>query len=198
MYTNTDPINNSDPSGKMLAALALRSNVTAAYSMISMVSLRAALPWAIRGAAVVALSIAIGDIKDEILSGVQDQHIPAALVSLAIIAQHFERFKSSNEFNRKGNHWAEIWGPSGIKKEYPRKTDWERRIGALLLRKISGGKGGRIYQFKYGIGKNANWKQGLFIFRLDYLDCQVSPPTPGVHYHVQWGPIQEDHQMFDF
>ena len=66
LYAGIDPVNHIDPTGMLLEGLAFQSNVHALYSSISMVTFRAALPWVIRGAAVVALSIAIGEIKDEI------------------------------------------------------------------------------------------------------------------------------------
>jgi hypothetical protein len=150
-----------------------------------------------KGIAIVALTFAISEVADDILDEVDEAHIPATIAALAIMAKEFDDFKRSPEFKRPGNHWAEIWGPTGDKKEFSTRVDWVKRIRDFTLTKKSGGMGGRVFQFKYGIGQNANWKQGLFIFRLDHLDCEVTPPAPGIHYHVQWGPVQKDHVKFD-
>ena len=64
----------------------------------------------------------------------------------------------------------------------------------MKISMLSGGKAGRIFQVKYGIGKNAYNGSGLFLFRLDYMDYRESIKK-GLHYHLIFGGKEDEHTM---
>jgi hypothetical protein len=97
-----------------------------------------------------------------------------------------------HNYNRPGNHHAEVMYPSGLTRT-PVHTLNAMKLGGISWEIKGGGDPGRVFQFKYMVGRNANLRMGLFLFRLDYWGYHLTPPRFDLHYHVKWGPVNKNH-----
>ena len=104
-------------------------------------------------------------------------------------------FRRKHRGKRKWNknHDIEIQLPSAPGPEGDDdslKEVYRRQIGRVTIRVMKGGKRGRVFQVKYALGGDDRG-DGLFLFRMDYLDYREDPKKGkfNVHCHLRLFPI---------
>jgi RHS repeat-associated protein len=200
LYANSNPINLVDPTGHMGAAIALQG-VSMAGVMATMATAMLAFMkvlFAAAAVAVVATTAAIVIDRMIQMMVVAMSMAPAIAAAKTLLFQEFEKFRKSSEFQRPGNHWAELEYPTPPVGGTTRVPIRVSNIGPVKFTEYEGGGAGRVFQFKYGIGANAKLGAGLFLFRLDYMNYETTPPRPEFHYHLRYGSININHEPFDF
>ena len=198
MYAYANPISNIDPSGYSAMSMTLNTALTMMIQFAQIAS--ACLPMLVKTAAIVAGVIAtmeMVDFVDDMADIIPDKHTGLFLALLPLLLSEFEKFKKSKHFKGPGNHWVKFWGFSGPTDTTPIRV-WVKYISSLTISYWKGGGGGRIFQVQYGIGPNAGGTHRLFTFRIDYLNFKTQPPSPGLHYHLGWGPnsANDHHWIF--
>jgi RHS repeat-associated protein len=198
LYTGNNPIDFVDPSGNMflnglIAVLRLGLvNATRAVIGFGNIIYRAAARTLIYTQSVIWRRVLIR-------AGNLGRKLRGLSRGIFQLRKHLKRWTKSDKFrkaSKNGKHNIEVWSPSGLTK-VPKKSIGPFRIWRnIRLSLVAGGKGGRVLQIKYTIGKNGAGKVGggfFFLFRLDYLDFRQSPPTSFPHYHIQYNGIKLDH-----
>jgi RHS repeat-associated protein len=194
LYANADPVNLVDPSGHMAAAAAAMPSIgmmmgLAAMAMLSFLKVLLVV------AAVAVIATVTAIMVDRMIDLINvSMSMSAALAAAKVLlVQEFGKFRRSPEFQRPGKHWAEFEHPTGLIKTQ-RVALKTYQIGPVRMTEYGGGRPGRVFQFKYGIGPNAVPGAGFFLFRLDYMDYRVFPAQPDIHYHLRYGNVNLDHE----
>jgi hypothetical protein len=189
-----------------MQSVAAASAFTASLSTISTMA-TPSLSLLLKFSAVAAVATAGGLLLNEVaplpeVGAVLSQATDLTAASVAarmIMWDAFEQFRKSAEFKRSGNHWVEIQlaSPPHRTTSY---TITELNRGQVKMTIKGGGLGGRVFEFKYGIGRHANLAQGLFLFRLDYMyygdeSNPIAIPIFKPHYHLHYDHIVYDHMF---
>ncbi len=194
LYANADPVNYTDPSGKIsLGSLSAGMNIAANLAIRSVGSFRGIVS-SLNSRIIVYTQTRIWQNIVSVTTRVK-----GAGRGISRLKKHFDRWTRSDKFKKasgSGKHNIEISGPSGENKTV-KKINGPIRVGKNYSFTFArGGKGGRVLQLKYSIGKHGATKVGggyYFLFRLDYLDYRVSPPEPFLHYHIKYNGVGLDH-----
>lgn len=202
LYANANPVGFVDPSGMSAAAVhvfvstaigGLARSLSAAAVVAGYTTLQTA-------AAIVIGSIGVAILVDATADAVRWSAAELGIFSVAfdvaadLMRREFTRWWRDPRFKKApGKHWAELSGPSGLVGT-PRVQLGRTIIGGVDLRTFAGGKPGRVFEFKYGIGANAGGTGRLFLFRFDYMDFRKFPPEFFLHYHLRAWDIRIDHE----
>ncbi len=191
LYCGNDPINRIDPSGNQATIMEMTaiSAIMVTLSSISTQIIQYA-PQIRRASEITATALALAYILDQVIKSID---LSAAGRAYGLLQEHLRKFKESDELKNKryksAQHVINLWGSSG-RERTDEKTVWTKKIGTVEVNYIMGGKGGRIMQYEYRLGrKNTTLGAGYFRFRADYLSYTTNPPHYSPHYHLKYGKV---------
>jgi hypothetical protein len=206
LYAAASPVNFVDPNGESYISatgtLGINSILFTVGRVVTSTAAQSFGQVVVEAAATVALAYATNEILRDVIQFAPADAAVAGIIGVGIMAREFNEFRKSDEFRRESRkkpnatHYVGVWGPSGSNTPNADKSFGSLSVSKIRITHFLNGGSGRLFQFRYQIGKNAGPGQGYFNFRADYLDYTADPPFFNPHYHLRWGNKNLNHVPF--